>query len=167
MAHGTCPYVGIGGHAGQGGFGIPSRAWGLLADQVTSIQIVTADGAIRTASKTQNADLFWAATGAGAYFGIITQFTTVTHKAADSVAFSYAFGNYGAEDASRGLLAWQRFANDPKRPLDANLGLQLHVNPGGPPSGISFSVSGSYCEFSALPVVSYIRGSHMSASRCR
>ncbi|TFK84186.1 Glucooligosaccharide oxidase [Polyporus arcularius HHB13444] len=144
MAHGTCPYVGIGGHAGQGGFGIPSRAWGLLADQVTSIQIVTADGAIRTASKTQNADLFWAATGAGAYFGIITQFTTVTHKAVDSVAFSYTFGNYGAEDASRGLLAWQRFANDPKRPLDANLGLQLHVNPGGPPSGISFSVSGSY-----------------------
>ena len=44
MAHGTCPYVGIGGHAGQGGFGIPSRAWGLLADQVTSIEIVTADG---------------------------------------------------------------------------------------------------------------------------
>ncbi|TFK82302.1 hypothetical protein K466DRAFT_304960 [Polyporus arcularius HHB13444] len=61
--HGSCPYVGIGGHAGQGGCGIPSHAWGLLVGQVTSLQIVTADGPVRAASKTQNADLFWAATG--------------------------------------------------------------------------------------------------------
>ena len=147
LAHGTCPYVGIGGHAGQGGFGIPSRLWGLLADQITSIQIVTADGSIRTASQTKNADLFWAAMGAGANFGIITQFTAATHAAVDSIAFSYSFANYRAKDASRGLLAWQKFANDPKRPLDSALGLQLHVNPGSTPSGISFSVSGSYCEY--------------------
>ena len=69
MAHGTCPYVGVGGHAGQGGFGLPSRAWGLLSDQVLSVEIVTADGQVRTASKSANADLFWAATGAGAGAG--------------------------------------------------------------------------------------------------
>ena len=83
MAHGTCPYVGIGGHAGQGGFGLPSRAWGLLADQVASVEIVTASGAVLTASASENADLFWAATGAGASFGIITSFTTRTHAAED------------------------------------------------------------------------------------
>ena len=147
MAHGTCPYVGIGGHAGQGGFGIPSRYWGLLADQVTSIEIVTADGAIRTASNTENADLFWAAMGAGANFGIITQFTTETHAAVDSVAFSYSFTNYTAQQASDGLQAWQKFASDSEHPLDANLGLQLHISPDdSAPSGIVFSVSGSYCE---------------------
>ncbi|RPD61410.1 FAD-binding domain-containing protein [Lentinus tigrinus ALCF2SS1-6] len=144
LAHGTCPYVGIGGHAGQGGFGIPSRLWGLLADQITSIELVTASGSILPASPSRNADLFWAAMGAGASVGIITQFTAATHKAVDSVAFSYSFANYGAKEASRGLLAWQRFASDPGRPLDAELGLQLHVNPGSTPSGISFSVSGSY-----------------------
>ncbi|PIL24496.1 hypothetical protein GSI_14251 [Ganoderma sinense ZZ0214-1] len=144
LAHGTCPYVGIGGHAGQGGFGLPSRAWGLLADQITSLEIVTADGAIRTASKTQNADLFWAATGAGASFGIITSFTAETHAALDSIAFAYNFDGYGAARASEGLQAWQAFANDPVNKLDTAVGLQIHVNPGSSPSGVVFSVSGVY-----------------------
>ncbi|KAI0706913.1 FAD-binding domain-containing protein [Cerioporus squamosus] len=144
MAHGTCPYVGIGGHAGQGGFGLPSRAWGILADQVQSLEIVTADGSIRTASRSENSDLFWAATGAGASFGIIISYTTVTHEALDSVAFSYTFANYGAAEASKGLQAWQKFANDPSKPLDVSLGLQAHVAPGDSPSGVVFSVSGQY-----------------------
>ena len=147
MAHGTCPYVGIGGHAGQGGFGLPSRSWGLLADQVHSVEIVTADGHIHTASRSENSDLFWAATGAGASFGIITSFTTITHEAIDSVAFSYEFSQYGPEDASKGLQAWQKFANDPKHPLDINLGLQAHVAPNSnSPTGVLFSVSGQYCK---------------------
>ncbi|KAI1791691.1 FAD-binding domain-containing protein [Ganoderma leucocontextum] len=144
MAHGTCPYVGVGGHAGQGGFGLPSRAWGLLTDQIKSLQIVTADGLIRTASKTENADLFWAATGAGASFGIITSFTAVTHQALDSIAFAYTFANYGAEQASKGLQAWQAFANDKVNKLDTAVGLQIHVNPGTTPSSVVFSVSGVY-----------------------
>ena len=147
MAHGTCPYVGIGGHAGQGGFGLPSRSWGLLTDQVQSLEIVTADGQIRTASPTQNADLFWAATGAGASFGIITSFTTVTHAALDSIAFAYDFANYGPQEASNGLQAWQEFANDPVNKLDTAVGLQIHVDPSDDaPNGVVFSVSGVYCE---------------------
>ncbi|PIL24479.1 hypothetical protein GSI_14233 [Ganoderma sinense ZZ0214-1] len=144
LAHGTCPYVGVGGHTGQGGFGLPSRAWGLLADQITSLEIVTADGSILTASKTENADLFWAATGAGASFGIITSFTAETHAALDSIAFAYTFADYGAAEASAGLQAWQAFANDPVNKLDTAVGLQIHVNPGLSPSGVVFSVSGVY-----------------------
>lgn len=148
MAHGTCAYVGIGGHAGQGGFGLPSRAWGLLADQVTSVEIVTANGTIVTASRSQNADLFWAATGAGSSFGIITSFTTVTHEAVDSIAFAYRFPNYGPAEASKGLQAWQKFANDPSNPLDVNVGLQIHIDPStDAPNGVVFAVSGVYCEF--------------------
>ena len=159
MAHGTCPYVGIGGHAGQGGFGLPSRAWGLLADQVLSVEIVTAAGAILTASPAQHPDLFWAATGAGASVGIITSFRTRTHAAVDSIAFSYTFAQYGAGEASAGLQAWQRFANDPERPLDVNLGLQAHVSPGNSPSGVVFSVSGQYCA-SLVPSARSSFGSH-------
>ena len=33
-AHGTCPMVGVGGHATGGGFGLPSRQWGLMLDNV-------------------------------------------------------------------------------------------------------------------------------------
>ena len=37
------------------------------------MKIVTADGDLLTASKTENPDLFWAVRGAGANFGIITE----------------------------------------------------------------------------------------------
>ncbi|KAI0744335.1 FAD-binding domain-containing protein [Daedaleopsis nitida] len=143
MAHGTCPFVGIGGHAGQGGFGPASRAWGLLADQVMSMEIVLANGSAVTASSSENRDLFWAARGAGASFGIITSFTTVTHAAPDSTAFSYTFPNYTAAEASKGLLAWQRFVGDTKSPLDPNVGLELHITPGGK-NGAVFSIDGTY-----------------------
>lgn len=58
-ALGTCPYVGTGGHMGCGGFGFPSRMWGLALDAVTAAQVVLANGTIVTASNTQNPDLFF------------------------------------------------------------------------------------------------------------
>jgi len=36
---GTCPSVGIGGHALGGGFGLASRAWGLASDNVLAVQM--------------------------------------------------------------------------------------------------------------------------------
>lgn len=69
---GTCPSVGIGGHASHGGYGFTSRAWGLLCDRVTEHEVVLADGAITRASDSTNEGLFWALKGAGPSFGIIT-----------------------------------------------------------------------------------------------
>lgn len=149
LAHGTCPFVGIGGHAGQGGFGLASRHWGLLSDQISAIEIVIANGTKVTASADQNPDLFWAAMGAGSSFGIITSFTAGTHPAMDSVAFSYRFAHFSAEDASRGLQAWQSFVNTSS--LNSSLGLQLRISPLGTndtrPAGVVFSVTGQYCEY--------------------
>ncbi len=108
---------------------------------------MTADGSIRTASQTENADLFWAAMGAGASFGIITSFTAETHQALDSIAFAYTFEDYGAAEASKGLQAWQAFASDPVHKLDPAVGLQIHVDPGWGPNGVVFSVSGVYCAY--------------------
>lgn len=48
---------------------------GLLIDLVEEVQLVTATGSLITASRTQNADLFWGLTGAGANFGIVTSGT--------------------------------------------------------------------------------------------
>ncbi|KAF5345995.1 hypothetical protein D9758_013863 [Tetrapyrgos nigripes] len=59
MPHGRCTYVGIGGHAGHGGFGFQSRMWGLTLDVVQSVTVVLANGTIATVSENENAELFW------------------------------------------------------------------------------------------------------------
>ena len=64
---GTCPSVGIGGHALGGGFGLATRAWGLASDNILSAQLVTAPDPGRLIAPP---DLFWpAAAAAGATSG--------------------------------------------------------------------------------------------------
>ncbi len=72
---GHCMTVGLGGFLLQGGFGWNSRLWGPACASVTSIDVVTADGNLVHADERQNADLFWAARGAGpGFFGAVTRF---------------------------------------------------------------------------------------------
>lgn len=58
LAHGTCPAVGVGGHFTHGGFGLPSRAWGLAMDQIVAVDVVMADGRVIKASESENKDVF-------------------------------------------------------------------------------------------------------------
>ena len=44
-----------------------------------SVDIVTADGQLRTASATEHPDLFWAVRGAGSNFGVVTSFEFQLH----------------------------------------------------------------------------------------
>jgi FAD binding domain len=72
---GDCPSLGLGGFLLQGGVGIGFRGWGYAAEQIASIDVVTADGELVTADEQNNSDLFWAARGAGPGFcGAITRF---------------------------------------------------------------------------------------------
>lgn len=58
---GECPTVGVaGGYTQNGGHSALSTNFGLGADQTLSMEVVTASGELVTASKTQNADLYWA-----------------------------------------------------------------------------------------------------------
>ena len=78
LPHGTCPYVGIGGHSGKqlrswsnlfiylfilpegyGGFGFTSRKWGLTLDTIQSLEVVLANGTIANVSLTSYPDLFF------------------------------------------------------------------------------------------------------------
>ena len=71
---GHCTNVGLGGFLLQGGFGWNSRLWGLACESVRAIDVVTADGELVRADASQNADLFWAARGAGpGFFGVVTR----------------------------------------------------------------------------------------------
>jgi FAD/FMN-containing dehydrogenase len=57
-----------------GGIGFLVRKHGLAIDHLVSVEIVTAEGRIITASEAENADLFWAIRGGGGNFGVVTRF---------------------------------------------------------------------------------------------
>jgi FAD/FMN-containing dehydrogenase len=54
-----------GGWTAGGGHNVLASTYGLGADQVLSLQAVTADGRFVTADKNQNQDLFYAMRGGG------------------------------------------------------------------------------------------------------
>ena len=59
LPHGTCPGVGIGGHATHGGYGYSSRNWGVALDTITAMDVVLANGSSIHTTKTAYPDLFY------------------------------------------------------------------------------------------------------------
>jgi FAD/FMN-containing dehydrogenase len=66
--------TGVAGFTMGGGFGWTSRKFGYAADNLMSVDIVTADGELRVASDKENPDLFWALRGGGGNFGAVMSF---------------------------------------------------------------------------------------------
>lgn len=72
---GHCPSVGIGGFLLQGGMGWNCRSYGWACESVVGIDVVMADGTFKHCDVSENADIFWAARGAGpGFFGLVTKF---------------------------------------------------------------------------------------------
>jgi FAD/FMN-containing dehydrogenase len=70
--NGSASSVGAIGYILGGGLGVLGRTFGYAADHVHSIDVVTAHGALRTATPHQFADLFWALRGGKGNFGVVT-----------------------------------------------------------------------------------------------
>jgi FAD/FMN-containing dehydrogenase len=85
QAHGlVCP-TGVVGHTGLagltlgGGVGRLQRHFGLSIDNVSAVELVTADGRQVRATETDEPELFWGLRGAGWNFGIATAFELRLH----------------------------------------------------------------------------------------
>jgi len=125
---GTCPSVGIGGHALGGGFGLASRAWGVASDNVVAAQIVTADGKVIVADAKHHPDLYWACRGGGGgNFGIVTRFTFRTHAVAQGSYFVATWPWAQAGEVIASFLAWA-----PHQPDALGALCRLAAGPGGP-----------------------------------
>lgn len=142
-------------HIAVGGLGPSSRLWGSALDHIEEFEIVLADSTIRRCSAIQNPDIFWAVKGAGASFGVVTEFTVRTEpEPGEAVEFSYTYT--GGSHASRAAMfkRWQNLLADPgltrkfaTKVLIAEIGLII--------SGTYF---GSQAEYDALDLKTQLGG---------
>lgn len=71
--------VGVAGFVLHGGFGWLMRRCGAGCDNIAALDLITADGEMRTVTADADPDLFWAMRGAGSNFGVVTSLTLHLH----------------------------------------------------------------------------------------
>jgi FAD/FMN-containing dehydrogenase len=84
--HGSSPNVGVVGYSLGGGIGWLARTHGLSAESVLAVEVVTADGAVLRADRTQNTDLFWALRGGGGGLGVVVAMEIALYEVEELVA---------------------------------------------------------------------------------
>ncbi|KAM0790094.1 hypothetical protein ACM66B_005422 [Microbotryomycetes sp. NB124-2] len=139
---GTCPWVGIGGHAGYGGYGFAARWQGLAVDRVVSYNVMLANGTfVQNLTPQRDPDLFWALNGAASSYGIITAYKVSTFDApSQAVMFSYSYANADVQTLTKAFLAFQSWGASA---APSSLGIAATMSPGGnlELSGVQYGVS--------------------------
>jgi FAD/FMN-containing dehydrogenase len=78
---GAVSTTGIAGYTLGGGLGWLMAKYGLAADNLLAVELVTAEGDILHVDASSHPDLFWALRGGGGNFGVATAFTYRLHRA--------------------------------------------------------------------------------------
>ena len=107
--------TGVAGLTLGGGFGYLTRRFGWAADNLEEVEIVTADGEIRTANRDSNSDLFWAIRGGGGNFGVILRFTFRLHEVGPTITGGLIA--WGADRAGEVLETYRQVTESAPREL--------------------------------------------------
>ena len=100
--------VGVAGYSLGGGMGWLGRKYGLQANALTAVEIVTADGELRRIDHDNETDLFWAVRGGGGNYGVVTALEFELFPAPEIYAGSLFFPY---ERASEVMHAWHEFVS--------------------------------------------------------
>jgi FAD/FMN-containing dehydrogenase len=105
---GTVSTTGIAGFTLGGGVGWLMAKYGLAADNLLSVELVTADGQVLDVTEDKHADLFWALRGGGGNFGVAASFQYRLHPLVDVYGGLVAW----PLDAARDVLRFFREFNE-------------------------------------------------------
>ena len=105
---GSSPDVGVVGYTLGGGLSWLARKYGLAANSVTAIELVTADGRVVLADAEHDPDLFWALRGGGGNFGVVTAIEFELYPVDERLR---RHAGVPWERAARDLHAWREWAD--------------------------------------------------------
>ncbi|MEW2143247.1 FAD-binding oxidoreductase [Micromonospora vinacea] len=131
---GNVSHTGVGGLTLGGGMGWLARQHGLACDNVVAYTMVTADGDVVTASRTENPDLYWGLRGGGGNFGIVTDFDFQLHRTGTQTLV--AEFDFRAEDAVPVLEGWRDL--NAVAPRQATFTADVNSTAGGPVATVGF-----------------------------
>lgn len=115
--------VGVAGLTLGGGFGYLMRRFGWAVDNLAEVEIVTADGEIRTANREENPELFWALRGGGGNFGVVTRFTFRLHEVGPMITGGLVV--WGADRAGEVLATYRELTESAPRELTAAVVMRI------------------------------------------
>jgi FAD/FMN-containing dehydrogenase len=123
QAHGLATVLGFVSETGVagltlgGGFGYLARRFGWTVDNLTEVEIVTADGQVRIANRDQHPELFWALRGGGGNFGVVTRFSFRLHQVGPMITGGLII--WSAERADEVLATYRDLTESAPRELTA------------------------------------------------
>jgi FAD/FMN-containing dehydrogenase len=136
---GVISKTGVAGLTLGGGVGWLARRYGPSCDNVLEMEVVTADGTVRTVNDKENADLYWALRGGGGNFGVVTSFLYQAYPVSTILGGLIVYPREAANEVLRGY----RDVMDKAPPeLNAYAGM-LWTPDGTPASAVIVCWSGS------------------------
>ncbi len=134
--------TGLAGLTLGGGIGWLMGKYGLAVDNLLSVDVVTAEGTLRPAGASEEADLFWAVRGGGGNFGIVTSFEFQLHPVGQVLA---GMVMHPLDRAQEVLRFYREYTSNTPDELTAYAAL-VTTPDGHPAIGIALCYCGSLAE---------------------